>query len=53
MKYIGCHGAFSRNPFVCALAAYYLDLLGASSFVWKHQHNIGHHSHTNTPQDPE
>lgn len=30
-----------------------MDLMGSSSLVWKHEHNIGHHQYTNTSQDPD
>jgi len=49
----GCHGAFSKNKIMGKVASYYLDFMGSSSFVWKHQHNIGHHANTNTPEDPD
>lgn len=30
-----------------------MDLIGSSSLVWKHEHNIGHHQYTNTSKDPD
>jgi linoleoyl-CoA desaturase len=30
-----------------------MDVMGSSSLVWKHEHNIGHHQYTNTTQDPD
>ena len=41
------HGAFSRNPKVNAALGFTLDLLGASSFVWRIKHNQVHHAFTN------
>jgi len=49
----GCHGAFSKNPTICRFAAMFMDFIGASSYIWKHQHNIGHHAYTNGTQDPD
>jgi len=49
----GNHGAFSGSPFLCRLAGMTMDIIGASSYVWKHEHNIGHHQFTNTMTDPD
>lgn len=49
----GNHGAFSNYPFVNKLTGSFLDLMGGSSFVWKHEHNVGHHGATNTDHDPD
>ncbi|WP_317235994.1 fatty acid desaturase family protein [Niabella hibiscisoli] len=43
----GAHGSFSNNTKVNMAAAYTLDLLGASSFMWNTKHNIVHHAYTN------
>ncbi len=43
----GGHGSFSTNKTVNKLAAYSLDLLGGSSFMWNMKHNIIHHTYTN------
>ena len=32
---------------------YFWDLLGASTEVWKYQHNVLHHQYVNTPDDPD
>jgi len=47
----GNHGAFSSIPLINALAGSVMDVLGGSSLVWKHQHNIGHHQFTNSVVD--
>jgi len=43
----GNHGAYSSSPFLCSAAAFIMDLMGSSSIVWVHQHNIGHHPNSN------
>lgn len=43
----GAHGSFSNNPKVNILAAFTLDFLGASSFMWNTKHNVIHHAFTN------
>lgn len=43
----GAHGSFSNKKWLNELAAYSLNLLGASSFLWKIKHNVVHHSFTN------
>ena len=43
----GAHGSFSSKKWINELAAYSLNLLGASSFFWKIKHNVVHHSFTN------
>jgi fatty acid desaturase len=41
------HGGYSENRLVSYLMSGTLDLIGASSFMWKQQHNVGHHVFTN------
>lgn len=41
------HGSFSKNPLFKSYFAYGLDLMGASSLVWKNKHNLSHHTYTN------
>ena len=41
------HGAYSASPRVNALLGMSLDVLGASSYMWKITHNIVHHTYTN------
>jgi linoleoyl-CoA desaturase len=41
------HGAFSRRRWVNRLLSYTSDALGASSFLWRFQHNSLHHGNPN------
>lgn len=41
------HGAYSRNTSLEYLLGTTLDMVGASSFMWKQQHVVGHHTYTN------
>jgi linoleoyl-CoA desaturase len=41
------HGAYSKLPWVNRLVGWSLDMLGASSFVWRTKHNAVHHTWTN------
>jgi len=41
------HGAFARRRRVNQVLAYSADALGASSWLWRFQHNDLHHRHTN------
>lgn len=41
------HGAFSNNPTVNKCFGWLLDVVGASSYMWKQQHVTGHHVYTN------
>jgi linoleoyl-CoA desaturase len=43
----GAHGSFSRYKWVNRLAAFSLNILGGSSFMWNMKHNIIHHAFTN------
>ena len=43
----GAHGSFSDNPKINLMAAFTLDFLGASSFMWNTKHNVIHHAFTN------
>ncbi len=48
------HGAFSRSRGLARAMRATLDLVGASSFMWRQQHNVGHHAHTNVSSlDPD
>lgn len=43
-----------RNTWLCHAAGLTLDALGASSFMWKQQHVVGHHAFTNVvSEDPD
>ena len=41
------HGAYSRNTVLEYMLGTTLDIIGASSFMWKQQHVVGHHTYTN------
>lgn len=41
------HGAYSKRKWVNDLFGYSLNLVGASAFNWKIQHNVMHHTFTN------
>ncbi|KAH9301278.1 hypothetical protein KI387_012861, partial [Taxus chinensis] len=48
------HGAYSNINWVGYLMSTSLDFLGASSFMWRQQHVVGHHSFTNVDNyDPD
>src|SRR4051812_27282444 len=48
------HGAASPSPRVNRLLSFSLDLLGASSALWRHKHNVLHHTYTNVSgADPD
>jgi linoleoyl-CoA desaturase len=41
------HGSYSKNKSVNRLMGYTLDLIGGSQLMWRHKHNILHHTYTN------
>jgi len=41
------HGAYSASPLVNRILERTLDLLGASSYMWRWKHNVFHHTYTN------
>lgn len=43
----GAHGSFSRKTWVNKIAAFSLNMLGGSAFMWNVKHNIIHHAYTN------
>ncbi len=43
----GAHGSFSKYKPVNIMAAFSLNILGGSSFMWNVKHNIIHHAYTN------
>jgi linoleoyl-CoA desaturase len=47
------HGAYSKKAWVNNLLGYSLNLVGASSFNWKIQHNVLHHTYTNVHEEDE
>jgi linoleoyl-CoA desaturase len=47
IQHDGGHNAYSNRPWINRTAACALDLMGASSYLWKWKHNIIHHTYTN------
>merc|ERR1719171_1657618 len=48
------HGSYTRNEPYKAAMSMTLDLVGASSFMWRQQHVVGHHCTTNIDgRDPD
>lgn len=41
------HGSFSRHRRLNGAMRWSLDLMGASSYVWRVKHNVVHHTYTN------
>ena len=41
------HGSYSSNKIVNKILGYSVNLVGGSSFTWKLQHNLLHHTYTN------
>ncbi len=41
------HGAYSRHAWVNRAFGSTLDLMGVNSFIWRHKHNVLHHTYTN------
>ncbi len=41
------HGSYSKKKWVNTMMEYTMNMIGASSFTWKIQHNVLHHSYTN------
>lgn len=54
IQHDGGHNAYSKKPWINKLAAYTLDLIGVSSYLWYWKHAIFHHSYTNVQNhDPD
>lgn len=47
------HGAYSKRPWVNTIIGYSINLIGASAFNWKMQHNVLHHTYTNVHDEDE
>ena len=47
VQHDGGHGAYSETKWINRAMAFVLDLLGASSYVWRYKHNVLHHTYTN------
>jgi len=43
----GNHGSYSKSKKINRVMGFTSDLAGASSFLWRHKHNILHHTYTN------
>src|SRR5690349_15451174 len=43
----GAHGSFSQHKWLNKAAAFTLNVLGGSSFMWNVKHNVIHHAYTN------
>jgi linoleoyl-CoA desaturase len=43
----GAHGSFSKHKWLNTTAAFTLNVLGGSSFMWNVKHNVIHHAYTN------
>jgi linoleoyl-CoA desaturase len=43
----GAHGSFSKYRWLNHFAAFSLNILGGSSFMWNVKHNVIHHAYTN------
>jgi linoleoyl-CoA desaturase len=41
------HNAYSDRPAINRLMGVSLDMLGASSYLWRVKHNVAHHTYTN------
>lgn len=41
------HSAYSRRPWVNQALGSTLDVMGVNSFIWRHKHNVLHHTYTN------
>lgn len=47
------HGAYSNRGWINTFIGYSLNFVGASSFTWKIQHNVLHHTFTNVHEEDE
>jgi linoleoyl-CoA desaturase len=41
------HGGYSNHPLVNKILSYSAELVGLSTFMWRQQHNVWHHTFTN------
>jgi linoleoyl-CoA desaturase len=54
IQHDGGHNAYSDRNWINRLAAYTLDILGASSYLWRWKHTVFHHTFSNIPgHDPD
>ena len=47
------HGAYSSHGAINRLMGTTLDMLGASSYLWRFKHNVSHHTYTNLGADDD
>lgn len=47
IQHDGAHGSYSTRAWVNKIMATFLDGIGGSSYMWKWQHNVIHHTYTN------
>jgi linoleoyl-CoA desaturase len=47
------HGAYSKQMWLNTTVGYSLNLIGATAFNWKMQHNVLHHTYTNVHGEDE
>lgn len=50
IQHDGGHGAYSARPWVSRAAAFALDAVGGSSYMWDYKHNVLHHTYPNVEQ---
>jgi len=43
------HGSYAKNKTLNRIISHSMELIGGSSFNWKVQHNVLHHTYTNIP----
>ena len=54
IQHDGGHHAYSNRNWVNRLAALALDMIGASSYLWRWKHTVFHHTYSNIPDhDPD
>ncbi len=50
IQHDGGHGSYSKYGWVDRLAAFALDAIGGSSYMWNYKHNVLHHTYPNVEQ---
>lgn len=43
----GGHQSFSKHSWINTASAYFLNVLGGTTYYWKIKHNVNHHTYTN------
>jgi linoleoyl-CoA desaturase len=41
------HGSYAHRPWANRVLGFALDVIGGSSYMWRHKHNVLHHTFTN------